>query len=83
MSIQKTTFQIQVYYPNPVQIELHINLPGNTGMVELDDITGKSVLQKVIGENNNSVDVSGLVKGIYLVKVWSNNQLYTGKISKY
>lgn len=70
-------------YPNPVQNLLHIDFPGKTGMLEIYDTTGKSVFQKEIRENNTSVDVSGLFNGIYFLKVWSENQLFTKKFVKY
>jgi gluconolactonase len=70
-------------YPNPVQNILHINLPLRTGTLEVFDNSGKSVFQKEIGDNNTTVDVSGLINGIYLVEVLADNQLYTGKIVKY
>jgi hypothetical protein len=72
--------QAQFCHPNPVQNVLHINLSGNTRMVEAFDITGKLVFQKEIPENNTSIDVSGLDKGIYMVKVSSDNQIFTGEI---
>jgi hypothetical protein len=52
-------------------------------MLEAFDIAGKSVLQIEIRENNASIDVSGLDKATYLVKVLSDNQILTGKIVKY
>jgi len=52
-------------------------------LLEVFDISGKSVLQQEVRENNPSIDVSGLDQGIYFVKVWSDNQLFTGKIAKY
>jgi gluconolactonase len=70
-------------YPNPVQNELNINLPGKSGTVEVFDITGKSLLQKEILENENSIDVSGLENGIYFVKVLSDSQFFTEKFVKY
>jgi hypothetical protein len=70
-------------YPNPVQNKLHIDISGNAGMFEAYDITGKTVLQKEILDNNTTIDVSGLVNGIYFARVWSNNQLFTEKIVKY
>ncbi len=69
-------------YPNPVQNVLHINSSGKTGMIEVFDITGKSVLQKQIQGYNPSIDVSGLKKGIYFVKVLSDNQFVTSKFVK-
>ena len=70
-------------YPNPVQNVLHINLPVKTGTLEVFDNSGKSILLNQILDNNTSVDISGLVNGIYLVKVLADNQIYTGKIVKY
>jgi gluconolactonase len=70
-------------YPNPVQNVLHINLTGKAGTLEAFDISGKSVLQNEIHENNSSIDVSGLENGIYFVKVSSDNQLFTGKFVKH
>jgi gluconolactonase len=69
-------------YPNPVQNLLYIDLSGHTGMLEAFDITGKSLLQKEFRENNTSIDVSGLENGIYFVKVWLDNQMFTGKFVK-
>ena len=70
-------------YPNPVQDVLQINLPGNTGILEIFDISGKSLILKEIQGNKISIDVSGLDHGIYFVKVLSDNQILTGKFVKY
>ena len=78
--ISKNSLKI---YPNPVQNILHIDLSGKTGVLEICDISGKSVLQKQIRDNNTSIDVSGLDDGIYIVKVLSDNQISTSKIVKY
>lgn len=69
-------------YPNPVQNALHINSSGKTGMIEVFDLTGKSVLKNQIQEDNPSIDVSGLTNGIYLLKVLSDSQLVTAKFIK-
>lgn len=79
-SISNSPFLI--LYPNPVQNELHFNLTGKTGMLEIFDITGKSLLQKQIPDDNSSIDISGLKHGIYFVKVFSDSQLVTGKFVK-
>ncbi|OGS41211.1 MAG: hypothetical protein A3K77_06440, partial [Euryarchaeota archaeon RBG_13_31_8] len=70
-------------YPNPVQNVLHINLSGKTAVLLVFDISGKCLFQKQIKENESSVDVSGLVSGIYFVKVMYNNQIFTEKVVKY
>jgi len=77
-----TTENHLILYPNPVQNVLQVNFSGKTGTLEAYEITGKSVLQKEIARNNNSIDVSGLDKGIYLVKVLLDKQCFTGKFVK-
>jgi hypothetical protein len=72
-----------ILYPNPFQDVLQINLPGNTGILEIFDISGKSLILKEIQGNKISIDVSGLDHGIYFVKVLSDNQILTGKFVKY
>jgi hypothetical protein len=62
---------------------LNIDLQGKVGVLEVFDISGKSVLHKEIPKNNSSIDVSGLGNGIYIIKVFSGNQILTGKIVKY
>jgi len=69
-------------YPNPVQNVLHLNLPAKTGILEVFDITGKSLLQRQIQQDNPSLDVSDLENGIYFVKVVSDNQFAIGKFVK-
>lgn len=69
-------------YPNPVHNVLHINLAGKTGVLEVLDITGKSILQKEILEDHPFIDVSVLRNGIYFVKVITDNHSITGKFVK-
>jgi len=50
--INPLTYKNQLnFYPNPVQDVLQINLPGNTGILEIFDISGKSLILKEIREN--------------------------------
>jgi ligand-binding sensor domain-containing protein len=69
-------------YPNPVQNVLHINLSGETGALQIFDISGKCLLQKQITGNERTVDVSGLEEGIYIIKVIYDNKIFTGKVVK-
>jgi hypothetical protein len=47
------------------------------------DISGKCLLQKQLTETNTSFDVSGLEDGIYIVKIVTDDQIFTEKIVKY
>jgi hypothetical protein len=77
-------------YPNPVDnyaiVNLYSDKPGN-GMLRLIDEAGRQILMKsftVIGGNNNlTVDQLGnLPKGVYVIQVMLNNNLYNQKIVK-
>ncbi|MGC9471353.1 MAG: T9SS type A sorting domain-containing protein [Bacteroidales bacterium] len=69
-------------YPNPVQDEMKIayDLKKETPvMMEIRDITGKKVmdenLERLKGESELTVNLSGLRKGIYFIKFYSTEPL--------
>ncbi|HLA60469.1 MAG TPA: T9SS type A sorting domain-containing protein [Puia sp.] len=77
-------------YPNPVDnyaiVNLYSDKPGS-GVLRLIDEAGRQILIKsftVIGGNNNlTLDQLGhLPKGIYVIQVMLNNNLYNQKIVK-
>jgi hypothetical protein len=77
-------------YPNPVDnyaiVNLYSDRPGN-GVLRLIDEAGRQILVKsftVIGGNNNlTIEQLGhLPKGIYVIQVMLNNNLYNQKIVK-
>lgn len=55
-------------YPNPVKDILYLkNIKSKDSNAEVIDISGKIIMKILI--NNNKVDVSSLVKGVYFLKV--------------
>ena len=68
-------------YPNPVQNELFIDFE-NEQITEINilDVSGKIV--KSLNDNTNSIDVSNLTEGIYLLKVRTENGSSTAKFIK-
>jgi hypothetical protein len=77
-------------YPNPVDnyaiVNLYSDKPGN-GMLRLIDEAGRQILIKsftvISGNNNLTLDQLGhLPKGIYVIQVMLNNNLYNQKIVK-
>ena len=77
-------------YPNPVDnyavVNLFTNKPG-TGMLRLIDNSGKQIFVKsftVINGNNNMVvdQLGGLQRGIYIIQLMVNNEIYNQKIIK-
>lgn len=75
-------------YPNPFTNQLTIQLPttlSNKAMVELTDITGKIIFTDIATKTSNEeivVNTNHLQKGIYILKVINNNQVFTKKIIK-
>ncbi|WP_299313685.1 T9SS type A sorting domain-containing protein [uncultured Aquimarina sp.] len=70
-------------YPNPVVDQVNISL--NTTEISrytIIDINGKTILKGVINEGAISLNVNGLAKGLYLVKVSNRSKVLTSKIIK-
>jgi len=67
-----------IIYPNPASEFITISLPNkiNVKNVEFYDINGKNVLTGY----QNSIDVSCLESGIYLIKIISAEKLFTSKL---
>ena len=67
-------------YPNPVSSKLFIELPVTiqSADVEIFDYLGRNILKTVVSNVDNSVDVSSLSKGNYIIKL----NVIDGKASK-
>ena len=66
-------------YPNPVNTELNI-LTEDVGRVEIYDLLGKMVLSDDCPDSR--IDVSSLMQGMYVVKIFTRNGCYTEKFMK-
>ena len=68
-------------YPNPVIDELKINTDSKINSVQVIDITGKMVYSSFV-VNNNSINVSALPSGVYLVKIDTDKGTKTERVVK-
>ncbi len=70
-----------IVYPNPTAdyVTLQISLKENPREVSVYDLSGKLIMQKEI--NNNRIDLSSLLKGVYLL-TFKNSDLKPVKIIK-
>jgi len=78
LSVSDNTFETQInLYPNPVKDSFTIINKSNYTLENLSiyDMLGKLVLQT--NNTNNTIDVSTLKNGIYLVKITSNSNQTT------
>ena len=71
-------------YPNPVQNDLNISFPKDVVRANLKvyNVLGSKVLEVEVASSNNKVDVSGLVSGMYIATITSNNMSNSFKIIK-
>lgn len=69
-------------YPNPIEGNtLYFNTDKDL-QITIFNVLGKKVKSKNLRQSNNSIDVSELSKGIYLVKINSNSEFITKKLIK-
>lgn len=74
------TFEI---YPNPANNVLTVNLNNyKNAQIQVIDITGKIVLTTNTTQTKNALDVANLTKGVYFIKIISNNQSTTKQFVK-
>jgi hypothetical protein len=66
-------------YPNPAT-EYFVLLSAGKGLAEIFDITGKLVSSTIITNPTQTFDVTGLQKGIYLLKVSNDESSFTEKL---
>ena len=57
-------------YPNPVNDYLNINSDKKISAISITDLTGKTLFE---GTNLNKIDVNHLPKGLYLIKIKTDN----------
>ena len=58
-------------FPNPASDYVKINMAGNEikYILELSTMDGKDVLSKSVSSNSYTLNLSGLAKGVYALKV--------------
>jgi aminopeptidase YwaD len=66
-------------YPNPAKDVLHLEIPRNISNfhVDISDMSGRMILNS---ENQNTINISGLADGVYMVTVKSYKETVTRKI---
>jgi ligand-binding sensor domain-containing protein len=68
-------------YPNPVQDYLNINCTITSGVLEISDITGRTVATQNIS-SAAKISTENLVNGIYFISITEGNTVYNGKFIK-
>lgn len=69
-------------YPNPTNgNKIYFNLTKDV-KVSIYNLLGKLIQKENVNANSNSIDISTLSKGMYIIKINSKNQFITKKIIK-
>ncbi|HNW69741.1 MAG TPA: T9SS type A sorting domain-containing protein [Bacteroidales bacterium] len=76
---EEITGQSISIYPNPAS-EYIMALTSGNGTIEIFDITGKLVSKSNILKTSETIDIRGLEKGLYVVKVTSKENSFTEKL---
>lgn len=82
LSTQNHLFNTFKYYPNPVNSKLNLEANSRIDRVEIYNITGKKIYSNTIGSLTHQLDVSFTSAGIYLMKVYIEDQEKTFKLIK-
>jgi pullulanase/glycogen debranching enzyme len=70
-------------YPNPVSGNLHIDASEQIQKLELYTVDGKLLYQSSPNTNRANIDFTHSDKGIFILRIFAVNQLFTKKIVKY
>jgi hypothetical protein len=78
---QLTDNNLVKIYPNPAHESITVTSPASASELIISDLIGNSVKQVPLHGEKNTIDISGLAKGVYMVQVKSGgNILSTQKI---
>ncbi|WP_163397512.1 T9SS type A sorting domain-containing protein [Flavobacterium fluviatile] len=68
-------------YPNPVKDVLHFNAEAEIDKIAVFDVNGKKLLEKTLN-GDHKINVQSLLKGVYLIQVFTENEIKTLKFFK-
>ena len=69
-------------YPNPTSSRLNISAQSTIESAAIYNLLGKEVMNLEINKNSESIDVSNLASGMYLIKYSIDNAIGTAKFIK-
>lgn len=70
-------------YPNPTDGIVNLDfINGSVQQIVITDIAGRTLIHKTGRLNNNTIDLSGLESGIYLVSILAEKEILTARVIK-
>ncbi|MFP5438355.1 MAG: T9SS type A sorting domain-containing protein [Bacteroidia bacterium] len=81
-SIEQSTLQNMVIYPNPVNHTLFLELPNDItpDHITITDISGKKIYSQ--SQYNNKIETTGLATGMYMLTATANGKIFNTKFIK-
>ncbi len=69
-------------FPNPASQTLNINIPAinDNSNISITNIQGQGIYNVTPENGNKVIDVSSYAKGLYFLKIVSNNEIYREKV---
>jgi chitodextrinase len=66
-------------YPNPASSILMVKTPNKNSVITISDTDGRTISTVRVENYESDIDVSKLNKGIYLIRIQTNNEIVTRK----
>jgi hypothetical protein len=79
-TIELSGLKVNVF-PNPSTNFITIESP-QAAIMEILDILGQTIMQKTVPQGKADIDISGLAKGVYILRLCSNDKTEVTKIVK-
>ena len=81
-SIDKNNLLEISLYPNPASNRLNISAANTIQNAEIYNVLGKKVMNVTINKTSESIDISNLASGVYMIKYNIENSIGTAKFIK-
>lgn len=82
LSTSDNTIDGFTYYPNPVTNEINLSATTILDKVQINNIVGQLVLSEKLDATNQTIDLSALPTGMYVMNVYSEEKIESFKIIK-
>ena len=80
-SVKDNLFNVSLY-PNPANNRLNISAANTIKNAEIYNVLGKKVMNVTINKTSESIDISNLASGVYMIKYNIENSIGTAKFIK-
>lgn len=79
--VEDNLFNVSIY-PNPASNRLNISAASTIQNAEIYNVLGKKVMNVTINKTSESIDISNLASGVYMIKYNIENNVGTAKFIK-